>query len=180
MEKVWFKLRHAHYPPPPESNILRGCTGIEAPICLGNVIRNLQTLDNMLNPGSIEPFPSSMRVFPTTMIDFKWEQSKSSSAAVSTRASVPLSGGSSVGGDIRTEFKQSIQNSGEYDRLDTYIVQPTQSYITDCLDEEPLATHIEGKLSWTLFMITGLCVARKGRSSTSASHGTVVRTKAGM
>lgn len=176
MDKVWFKLRQTHYPPPPEAAILRGCTGIEAPVCLGHVIEDLKSLDFPMNPDAIEPLPRNVRVFLTRMIDFRWENARSQENSVDMGASAPVAAaaGVTLGGDIKLAFSRSVESHEEYERLDKYIMQPTQSYITDCLDEEPFASYIKGKMTWSVFMITGLYVARKGTSSASDSNGTTI------
>lgn len=176
MEKVWFKLQQTDYPPPPEPAILRGCTGVEAPICLGHVVEDFTTLDFTMNADSIEPLPRNMRVFPTRMIDFRWDDTRSQENSVDMGASAPVAAASGVtlGGDIKLAFSKSVGSHEEYERLDKYIMQPTQSYITDCLDEEPIASYIKGKKTWSMFMVTGLCVARKGTGSTSDSSGVII------
>jgi hypothetical protein len=176
MEKVWFKLRQTHYPPPSEASILQGCRGVEAPICLGHVIKDLKNLDFILNPDAIEPFTPNMRVFRTLMIDFQWDDSTSSTrgGGAGGSASIATAAGLTLGGHVKVEFKKSIGNHEEYERLDTYIVQPTQPYVEDCLEEDILASHIEGKAQWSLFMITGVCVARRGKRSVTELHSKAV------
>jgi hypothetical protein len=176
MDKVWFKLRQTDYPPPPEAAIIRGCTGIEAPLCLGHIIEDLKTLDFTMNPDSIEPLPRNMRVFPTRMIDFRWNHARSQENSIDMGASAPVAtaAGLTLGGDIKLAFSKSVESHEGYERLDKYIMQPTQSYITDCLEEEPLVSYVKRKTTWTIFMVTGLYVARKGTSSASYSSGTTI------
>lgn len=176
MDKVWFKLRQTDYPPPPEAAIKRGCTGVEAPICLGHIIEDLKSLDFAMNPDTIEPFPPNMRVFSTPMIDFRWNDARSQDKSVDVGASAPVAtaAGVTLGADIKLAFSKSVGSHEEYERLDKYIVQPTQSYITDCLDEEPFASYTKGRITWSIFMVTGLFVARKGTSSTSDSSGATI------
>jgi hypothetical protein len=174
MEKVWFKLRQTHYPPPPEAAVLGGCTGKEAPICLGHIISDLKSFDDPMNPQGIEPLPPNMPVFSTTMINFQWDDVKSHENGMNTGASVPVAtaAGVTAGGDIKLEFSKSVGSHEGYERLDTYIMQPTQSYISESLEEQPLS-HDFGR-EWTVFMITGLCVARQGASSASDSSGATI------
>jgi hypothetical protein len=176
MDKVWFKLRQTDYPPPPEAAILRGCTGVEAPICLGHVIEDLKTLDFTMNSDTIEPLPRNMRVFSTSITDFRWDDARSQEKSVNMGASAPVAtaAGMTLGGDIKLAFSKSVEAHEEYERLDKYIVQPTQSYIADCLHEEPFASYVKGKMTWSMFMVTGLCVARRGISSVSDSGGPAI------
>jgi hypothetical protein len=145
-------------------------------MCLGHVIEDLTTLDFTMNRDTIEPLPRNMRVFPTRMIDFRWNNSRSQENSVDMGASAPVAtaAGVTLGGDIKLAFSKSVESHEEYGRLDKYIMQPTQSYITDCLDEEPFASYIKGRITWSMFMVTGLCVARKGTSSTSDSSGATI------
>jgi hypothetical protein len=176
MDKVWFKLRQTDYPPPPQAAIIRGCIGPEAPICLGHVFHDLKMLDHPINRHRIESLPRDMRVFSTRMIDFKWEDSKSQEKSMDMGASAPLAtaAGLTLGGDVKLAFSNSVGSHEEYERLDKYIMQPSQSYISDCLDEEPLASYVKSKMIWTVFMVTGLCIARKGASSASESGGATI------
>ena len=169
MEKVWFKLRQTSYPPPPEASILQGSDGVDAPLRLGHFVKDLKAIDFVLNRDAIKPFPPTMRVFKTSTIDFQWDDTGATGRTFFTGSSAPVASavGFTLGGSITLAFSESVENCEEYEKLDRYIVQPTQAYITDCLDEEPLATHVEGKITWSIFMITGLCVARKGRSVAS-------------
>jgi hypothetical protein len=174
MDKVWFKLRQTHYPPPPEAAIFGGCTGIEAPICLGHILRDPESFDYPMNPQGIEPLPPNMPVFPTSRTKFQWDDVKSHEKGMDTGASAPVAtaAGVTAGGDIKLEFSKSVGSHEEYERLDTYIMQPTQSYISESLEEQPLS-HGLGR-EWTVFMVTGLRVARKGASSASDSSGATI------
>jgi len=169
MEKVWFKLRQTNYPPPPESSILKGSDEVDGPIRLGHFVKDLKDIDFVLNRGAILPFPPTMRVFKTTTIDFKWDDTRTTDRGFDVKASAPLASavGLTLGGSAKLAFSRSVANCEEYEKLDTYIVQPTQAYVTDCLDEDPLETYVENRLTWSVFMITGLCIARKGRSVAS-------------
>jgi hypothetical protein len=177
-EKCWFKLRQTHYPPPPIAKILAGCEGVESqgPICLGHIIEDLGRLDFVLNPLTIQPFTPGMKVEATRMVDFKWDETESKSAGgggnVKGPAAVP---GLTAGASTRAVFRQSVQGHEAYYRLDKYIVQPTQDYVTRCLAQEPLAAHVAKSRSWTLYMITGLWVARKGKFTASETRNKTVR-----
>jgi hypothetical protein len=145
-------------------------------MCLGHIIEDLKTLDFAMNSDTIEPLPRNMRVFSTRMIDFRWDDARSQEKSVDMGASAPIAtaAGVTLGGDIKLAFSKSVESHEEYERLDKYIVQPTQSYIADCLHEEPFASYVKGKMTWSMFMVTGLCVARKGTSSASDSGGPAI------
>ncbi|WKT40442.1 hypothetical protein QSH57_005248 [Fusarium oxysporum f. sp. vasinfectum] len=166
MEKVWFKLRQADYPPPPEDAILRGDgDDSAAPLCLGHFISNLKTLDFPLNHGSILPFPTRMRVFCNTTLNFTWDDTRLKSPGTNLAAGAPIlaATGVTVKASLQFAFMKTVENHEAYDRLDTYIVQPTKGYIEDCLEQDQLNAHVKGKVSWSMFMITGIKVARAGK-----------------
>ena len=124
MDKVWFKLRQTDYSTPPEAAILRGCTGIEAPLCLGHVIEDLKNLDFPMNPNAIESLPRNVRVFPTRMIDFRCENTRPQENSVDMGASAPVAAaaGVTLGGDVKLAFSKSIESHEEYERLDKYMI----------------------------------------------------------
>jgi hypothetical protein len=166
MEKVWFKLRQTDYPPPPEDAILRGdADDSAAPLCLGHFISNLKTLDFPLNPGSILPFPSRMRVFCNTTLNFTWDDTRLKSPGTNLAAGAPIlaATGVTAKASLQLAFMKTVESHEAYDRLDTYIVQPTKGYIEDCLEQNQLKAYVKGKVSWSMFMITGIKVARAGK-----------------
>ncbi|SCV58183.1 uncharacterized protein FFB14_15491 [Fusarium fujikuroi] len=166
MEKVWFKLRQTDYPPSPEDAILRGDgDDSTAPLCLGHFISNLKTLDFPLNHGSILPFPPLMRPFCSSILNFTWDATRLKSPGTNLAAGAPIlaAAGVTAKASLQFAFMKTVESHEEYDRLDTYIVQPTKGYIRDCLEQDELKAHVKGKVSWSVFMITGIKVARAGK-----------------
>ncbi|KAG4285117.1 hypothetical protein FPRO06_06377 [Fusarium proliferatum] len=166
MEKVWFKLRQTDYPPSPEDAILHGDgDDSTAPLCLGHFISNLKTLDFPLNHGSILPFPPLMRPFCSSILNFTWDDTRLKSPGTNLAAGAPIlaAAGATAKASLQFAFMKTVESHEEYDRLDTYIVQPTKGYIRDCLEQDELKAHIKGKISWSVFMITGIKVARAGK-----------------
>jgi hypothetical protein len=169
MEKVWFKLRQTDYPPPTEESM--GTSEETAPICLGHFISDLKHIDFVLNRCAIEEFPPNMQVFHTDAIHFKWDDSWNAETGGGLGAGAPIAAaaGLTVKGSVKLAFSRSVQSCEEYDRLDSYIVQPNRAYVADCLDGDALSAHVAGKKSWSMFIITGIRVARKGKKTTSES-----------
>ncbi|KAI1016803.1 hypothetical protein LB504_007069 [Fusarium proliferatum] len=166
MEKVWFKLRQTDYPPSPEDAILHGDgDDSTAPLCLGHFISSLKTLDFPLNHGSILPFPPLMRPFCSTTLNFAWDDTRLRSPGTNLAAGAPIlaAAGVTAKASLQFAFMKTVESHEEYDRLDTYIVQPTKGYIRDCLEQDELKAHVKGKVSWSVFMITGIKVARAGK-----------------
>ncbi|KAL5608705.1 hypothetical protein FOVSG1_003386 [Fusarium oxysporum f. sp. vasinfectum] len=166
MEKVWFKLRQTDYPPPPEDTILRGDGDDSiAPLCLGHLVSDLKTLDFPLNADSILPFPPRMRVFCNTSLNFTWDDTRLKSPGTNLAAGAPIlaATGVTAKASLQFAFMKAVESHEAYDRLDTYIVQPTKGYIEDCLEQDQLKAYVKGKVSWSMFMITGIKVARAGK-----------------
>lgn len=163
MEKVWFKLRQADYPPPTLETM--GTGDETGPVCLGHFIASLKRMDFVLNRGAIKPFPPSMAVYSTDATHFKWDEAHNKRAVAGAEAGVPIAtvAGATVKAGVQLAFQQSVQGWEEYERLDTYIVQPSKTYVEDCLEGGELAAHVSDKLAWSVFMITGIKVARKGK-----------------
>lgn len=177
MEKVWFKLRQTDYPPPPEEAILSGNgDDSNAPICLGHLVPDLKHLDFPLNSGSILAFPSRMRVFHTHTLDFKWDDTKDKLVGTNLAAGAPIlaAAGITVKASLQLAFMRAMENHEAYDRLDSYIVQPNRHYVDECLKRQELRAHVEGKAAWSVFMITGIRVARVGRRDAKAGSSVVV------
>ncbi|KAF3182647.1 hypothetical protein TWF788_005961 [Orbilia oligospora] len=170
MENCWFVLKQTHYPAPNADSMRKGKpTG---PISLGHIIRDLKHLDQVINAESIKPFTRAMQIWETRMVDFKWNQAEEQATAVGAGITIPIvaAAGLAVGAHAGFAFRQSVKNYWEFEHLDRYIVQPTSSYVNDCLETEEIAQYVEEvqKLGyWSFFMITGLIVARGGGKSTT-------------
>ncbi|KAL9487876.1 hypothetical protein ACSS6W_000153 [Trichoderma asperelloides] len=179
MDKVWFKLRQTHYPPGPEEIILAGDgDDSQAPLCLGHCIADLKHLDFPINSGAVLPFPQRMNVFSSHIIDFKWERKRGFATSLALATSAPIAaslGLLTVKASISVAFKRSVNKYEEYNRLDTYIVQPNSRYIQQCLEREELKEYIGDKANWSFFMITGLRVARAGKRSSTAMKNVEVK-----
>lgn len=169
MDKVWFKLRQTHYSPSPVENILAGDgDDSQGPLCLGHCITDLKHLDFPINAGALVAFPQRMAVFPSHIIDFKWERKRSFATSLALATDGPLAaalGLVTVKASVSIAFKRSVSEYEEYSRLDTYIVQPTRRYIQQCLERDELKHYIGDQRNWSFFMITGLRVARAGKRS---------------
>jgi len=80
---------------------------------------------------------------------------------------IPHTGGQvSVGGGASYAFKRSVSRFWEFEALDVIFIQPTKAYIEDCLDDDLVKGYIDKHKnlgSWSLFMITGLTIARGAR-----------------
>lgn len=179
MDKVWFKLRQTHYPPGPEEIILAGDgDDSQAPLCLGHCIADLKHLDCPINSSAVVAFPQRMSVFSSHVIDFKWERKRGFATSLALATSAPIAaslGLQTIKASISAAFKMSVSQYEEYQRLDTYIVQPNHRYVQQCLESEALKKYIGNKTNWSFFMITGLRVARVGNRSDTVVKNAEVR-----
>ncbi|RAH48753.1 uncharacterized protein BO95DRAFT_460613 [Aspergillus brunneoviolaceus CBS 621.78] len=181
MDKVWFTLRQTDYPAPPEEALLSGhhfggnmtasSPGNAPSITLGHIIPSLQHLDNPLNAHNLLPFPIRMQVYRTTTTNFVWQTTAHDDRSTALKLAAPIAGAvtgtATPGLKFNLAFKQTVARHEEYAQLDTYIVTPTRGYIQDCLDALEEEEEFRGKVvhgkrlrAWTLFMVTGLKIAR--------------------
>jgi len=165
-DKCWFVLRQTHYPPPsiPATGTKASASGA---ICLGHLIPDLKHLDQVINSESgPKPYPATMSVLETSKWELKWNINSSSSTSASVSVNVPaalLPVGTNT--SVGAAFKKSVCNYWEFERLDTAIVQLRRSYIDDSLEDKDVQRFLEGKKvlgmkSWTLYMISGIVIAR--------------------
>lgn len=116
-----------------------------------------------------------MEIFPSKLADLSWDSSKDIDVDVAARAGVGSLVAAVPGVDLAasmgTIFQRAVQSHWSFSRLDRYIIQPQRSYIQDCLDTEPVAEHIKRVKTaghWSLYMITGLVIARGGATTVTA------------
>lgn len=168
--KCWFVLRHTHYPAPafPDNGVGQS----KGPICLGHLIPDLQHLDNVINRHGPEEFPPDMPAYLTQARDFNWQSEKDRGVDLSAEVGLPIA--TAVGvmakGSASVAFRRSVSNFSEFKSLDTFIVQVTPSYIQDALDAEEVSEYVRKHTkfgTWSMFMITGIIVAKGGRVSAS-------------
>lgn len=174
MEKVWFKLRQTHYPPGPEDQILAGDgDDTQASIFLVHCISDLKHIDFPINSGAVVPFTTRMKVFPSQILEFKWDDSLKSGRNLSLTAGTTVAaalGLLTVKASIRLAFMRSISEHEEYERLDTYFVQPNRRYVELCLETDEIKNYTRDRNDWS-FIITGIKVARAGKRTTTHARG---------
>ncbi|KAL6832174.1 hypothetical protein V8C40DRAFT_238036 [Trichoderma camerunense] len=173
--KCWFILEQTHYPPPvlPRTGIGKVSGG--GPICLGHLIPDLRHLDNVINRQGPLDIPPDMPIYPTKAWGLTWEVKESGGAGVSSIVGMPIAAaaGITIGLDAGTAFKQTTKNYWEFDSLDTFIFQPTSEYIEDSVEVDEVVSYRERRPSFsssTLFMITGIIVARGAKKTSFASR----------
>jgi hypothetical protein len=111
-----------------------------------------------------------MPIYPTKAWDLTWEVNKSHGVDISGEAGVPVAAGLAIKLDARVAFTRTIKNFWEFVSLDTFIFQPTSEYVEDSVEDDEVAAYLKrrGFLgSSTIFMITGVIVARGAKTKTS-------------
>lgn len=170
--KCWFVLKQTHYPPPsiPKNGI--GSMKGGGPICLGHLIPDLKHLDNVINHHGPLDIPPDMPIYPTKAWDLTWEANQTDGFDVSGNAGVPIAAAAGLTLELgaRVAFQRTIKNFWKFASLETFIFQPTSEYVEDSIeDDEVMAYHKKrGFLnSSTVFMITGIMIARGAKTKTS-------------
>lgn len=177
MDKCWFVLRQSHYPPPEYSEAEDSSRGA---ICLGHIIPDLKHLDNVINTDGPEPYPANMPVYTTKKWSLSWESDRRHHMELSASGDAPI-GPVQADANVAVVFQKSTSSYSNFDSLDTNIIQPTLAYIEDSLENELVQKELEsgkvlGVSSWTMFMVTGLTIAR---GATDKQHGLAAASTSG-
>ncbi|RYC64981.1 hypothetical protein CHU98_g1181 [Xylaria longipes] len=172
--KCWFVLRQTHYPPPvfPETGVGQA----KGSLCLGHVIPDLKRLDNVINTKGVNEFPADMPAYPSTAWDLKWKSTTSTGTGfnISLGAPIPAAIGLELKVDAGVAFEKSIENADQFERLETFIIQPTDEYIEDTVERDQVAKYIAKHttlgIAKSIFMITGIIIARGAKTSRKESQ----------
>ena len=163
--KCWFVLRQSHYPPPllPENGTGKVSGG--GPVSLGHLIPDLKHLDDVINRNGPLDIPLDMPIYPTRQSNLQFETHTSRGVEIAAGIGVPIAAaiGTTIELDVGTAFKRTIQNYWEFESLDTYIIQPTDEFIEDSVEDVEVDAYLKKRgpfASSTIFMITGIMVAR--------------------
>lgn len=182
--KCWFVLRHHHYPPPTLNKSGSKQTG--GPLRLGHIIPDLQRLDNVINNknGPLEA-PPDMPIYPTKSWNLTWNINNGREWSASVNAGVPIAAaaGITVKADAGVAFQHSVQNFWEFESLETYIIQPISEYVEDSVEDEQVAAYLSKHkriVSPSVFMITGLIIARGAEIKSSMTDGVEIHGGPGV
>ena len=181
--KCWFVLKEAHYPPPELP--ANGIGSTKGAICLGHLVPDLRHLDNVINRHGPLAYPADMPVYPTQSRNFVWASNKSRGAHVSANPGIPIPVAAplSIQLDAGVAFQRSVEDFYGFESLDTFIIQPTTEYIEDSIEEDEAVKYIKQHKtlgSWSLFMITGIKIARGARVRNSETRNRGVYVGAGV
>jgi hypothetical protein len=116
-----------------------------------------------------------MPIYRTTKHSLSFTDTTGPDISLSATAQIPTGTipGVNVGGDVGLVFKRSVSRFWEFEKLETFIIRPTKPYVKDSLDDGggPVSKYLDrhrvlaGKSgSWTLYMISGIVIARGAKS----------------
>lgn len=177
--KCWFVLSQTHYPPPvfPPHGIGLS-TGA---LCIGHLIPNIRHLDNVINRNGPLELPPNTPIHSTKAWGLKWEQEDASGVGLSATGGMPIAAaaGVVVKLDAGMAFRTTVNKFWEFESLDTFIIQPTNSYVEESLESEEVNKYLKGRgllKTSTIFMITGLIVARGATVNTAEARSREIST----
>ncbi|KAJ8128124.1 hypothetical protein O1611_g5512 [Lasiodiplodia mahajangana] len=152
------------------------------PICLGHIIEDKAHLDFPLNRSEGPAwYPEDMPIEPFNYMQFKWTKTDKGEWHSSSGANVPLAAtvGITARADVEAAMKKSLSTFWMIERLEAQYIQPTDTFVNRALKHPKIEESIQGKLSWTVYMITGLLVAR-GKKSKKTEESQSVLGSAGL
>jgi len=190
MDKCWFVLQQTYFQPADIKTMRSGYT--DKPLSLGHIISDLKHLDNVINREGYEPFPVAMQIQKVNLKNFNWERNSGSevtvglqgggsgsssgaAALLSVPTPIPVSG-AEVEGGITTAFQKRVKRHWQFDRLEMYIVQPTESYVDRAMEIEAVEAHVRDSAASAVgfrqvYMVTGIVVARGGARMSESRAG---------
>lgn len=178
--KCWFVLQQTHYPPPDTSKT----GGPKGPICLGHLIPNLKHLDEVINRHGPLDLPADIPIYTTKATDLTWDMDKSGAIDFSVSAGAPIAAAAGLTAQVSAgvAFKQTVKRYWEFECLDTLVIQPTRAYIEDSVEDEEVSQYLRSRLlgSSSVFMVTGIMIARGAKITTSNGRERALHGKPGV
>ncbi|KAI0410590.1 hypothetical protein F5X98DRAFT_92740 [Xylaria grammica] len=174
-DKCWFVLRHTYHRPP--SIPPQGIGQSTGPLCIGHVITNTQHLD-IINPetGPVA-YPPSMPVATGRAYDFRWNLTDGGHIDVSASVDAPIAAfvGANVGLNAGVVFRNAVDRCWEFERLETFFVNITQSYVDDTMETTEIESYVDKHKDWfvknpPLYIVTGIMAGRKAKISENNSR----------
>ena len=125
-----------------------------------------------------------MPIYETGKLGLTWEQKIEKDTGASGTLGVTLpSTAVTAQLDARLAFRQSVNNYWEFETLDCMIIQPTAPYIEDSLESDLIQKEIARQTkffnAWTLYMVSGLVIARGSRAQLDENKKAAVRGNIG-
>lgn len=152
----------------------------EGPLLLGHILPGPKKTDEVVNSGGITPFPPDMRIWPTTAVDFRFSNSheRAVETNVGAGAPIPVPAPVTVNAEAGVVFRRMMGSTWDIDQLDTQIMQPTLAYLEQCRRSPQVSAWVEKNKTlgaWTLYMISGLMIARGAKGGLNVTNETEVQ-----
>ncbi|KAI0184664.1 hypothetical protein EV127DRAFT_464313 [Xylaria flabelliformis] len=184
MNKCWFVLQQSFYTPPEYASPskARGKT-VTGDLRLGDIVPSPANIYPILTQGALPLFSPDMRISSTQLCEFVWDTTSERENGGTIGGGVPIAAaaGAVVNAEISAEFKKTVTNWANFSKVDIEVVQPSRSYIEEVLALPDVKDYVEGNKfplpflnKWTVFVVTGLMIARTGGtigSSQTTTHG---------
>ncbi|KAJ3562790.1 hypothetical protein NPX13_g8433 [Xylaria arbuscula] len=186
-DKCWFVLRHAYQAPPTIPS--HGIGQSRGPLSIGHVITSTRSLDVINAESGPVAYPPSMPVVRCRVYNFEWKFTDEGNLNVSTNVDAPVAAlaGIDMGLSAGVAFKTAVNRCFMFERLETFYVNITQSYVDDTMETAEVESYVYKHKEWlvrkpSLYIITGIMVGRKGKISGSdnAERGVNAETSVGV
>lgn len=170
MNNCWFVLRQSSYAPPKYIKASRaGGVTTEGDLRLGDIVPSPKTIYPVLTQGQLPKFGPEMRITSTRNCEFDWEIENEKEDDEEIALGVPVAAvmGATLNAELSIEFKRTMKRWAKFKTLDTEKVQPTRVYINQALALPDVKEYIDHHKipvlnQWTVYVVTGLMIARAG------------------
>jgi hypothetical protein len=164
-EKSWFTLRYNHFPP-------------NTFIKLGQLVSDPTEPHIPIDFSGPSAFPPEMPVVPSKEEAFHWDKTSGSDGHAKLSAEMD---GLPVTGTVKAEFKKTVHDWAKFKTLDTQLIVPTPQYVDDSMARPAVKKELGKRvLLKSVFMITGLKIAREGKRGQESTRKVEGGMKAGV
>ncbi|KAK0753523.1 hypothetical protein B0T18DRAFT_313263 [Schizothecium vesticola] len=172
MNKCWFVLEQSFYTPPVYTTPSRaGGQTVNGNLRLGDVVPSPKNIYPVLTQGTLPRFGREMRITPTQLGEFKWDQTREREDSANAGAGAPIAvaAGITLSAEISAEFQRTMKTWANFKTLDIEVVQPSTTYIDEVIAQSNVQNYIEQHKTppldrWTIYVVIGLMIARAGGS----------------
>ncbi|KAH6887069.1 hypothetical protein B0T10DRAFT_443307 [Thelonectria olida] len=186
MNKCWFVLEQSIFSPPEYTRPRRARGEANGPLRLGDIVPSPTDLYPIITQNAPLPtFPADMRIWDAPFGDFQWEASSGSGIDVSAGGGAPIAtaAGITVDAGVRATFQKTMKSWANFEKMDIEFMQPSTSYIDQVLATDAVQAWINQYKEpitnkWSVFVVTGLMIARGGSVGHSDSKSRTLGTNA--
>ena len=187
LKSWWILPRSMRFKPPAlPGDEVDGIGQAKGSICPGHFIpAKSKEWNKILNRSGPLEYPPEMPVDHGEQWDMSWKTRGAHELGLSAKATAPVAtaAGLNVNADAKGAFTKSVSNYMNFDKLDTYMIQPWDSYIEDSLIDAGIDRYIKDNTSflgaWEVYMISGIVVARGATVDNEATQNRAVNVGVG-